>query len=383
MHYSGATGELMLPEIMGAGGALFDYDDDGDLDLFVVQGAALEPATREGAVPTARPSPPRRRLYRNDLRIHADRPAHVALHRRDGQSGIVARGYGMGAATGDIDNDGCVDLYVTNLGPNQMFRNNCDGTFTDVSRQTGTDHSGWATSATFFDYDQDGWLDLFVANYVAFAVDMKRECFSRGSAPDYCSPAVYPPAAARLFHNNGDGTFADVSVASGIAHELGAGLGVVAADLNGDGWTDLYVANDGLPNHLWINQHGSGVFRNHGLAAGVALSRTGQAQGSMGVDAGDLDGDGDEDLFVTNLDHESSTLYANLGSGLYADRTIEAGLLLPQPRVHRIRGALLRLRQRWIARPSRRQRQRASSGQSDQAAQSGLSQRRGKDGSAT
>ena len=251
-HDNGATGRLLLPEIMGAGGALFDYDNDGDLDLFVVQGSTLEPATREGAAPTVRPSPPGSRLYRNDLQVHAD--GSRTLHFTDvtDQSGIVARGYGMGAATGDIDNDGCVDLYVTNLGPNQMFRNNCDGTFTDVSKQTGTGHSGWGTSATFFDYDQDGWLDLFVANYVAFAVDMKRECFSRGSAPDYCSPAVYPPAAAQLFHNNGDGTFADVSVASGITRELGAGLGVVAADLNADGWTDLYVANDGLPNHLWI-----------------------------------------------------------------------------------------------------------------------------------
>jgi hypothetical protein len=205
---------------MGAGGALFDYDNDGDLDLFVVRGGARGRHARKRS---ARGStfPARQPALSQRPEVHAD--GSRTLHFTDvtEKSGIVARGYGMGVATGDFNNDGCVDLYVTNLGPSQMFRNNCDGTFTDVSKETGTDHSAWATSATFFDYDQDGWLELFVANYVAFAIDLKRECFSRGSAPDYCSPAVYPPTAAQLFHSSGDGTFA-IAVASGVAGELGA-----------------------------------------------------------------------------------------------------------------------------------------------------------------
>jgi hypothetical protein len=329
VHYNGTTGELLLPEIMGAGGALFDHDNDGDLDLFAVQGAALKPGERAGAVPSPAPSRPRGRLFRNDLRIDADAARTLRFTDVTEQSGIDAGRYGMGVATGDFNNDGCVDLYVTNLGPNQMFRNNCNGTFTDVSRETATGDPRWSTSAVFFDYDRDGWLDLFVANYVDFTADMTRECFSRGSARDDCNPAVYAPVPGRLFHNRADGTFSDVSVPSGVTEAFGAGLGVVAADLNRDGWTDLYVANDGQANQLWINERGSGRFKNDGPLAGVAFNRTGQAQGSMGVDAGDFDGDGDEDLFVTNLDHESGTVYVNLGNGRFEDRTIEAGLLLP------------------------------------------------------
>jgi hypothetical protein len=325
VHYNGLTGELLLPEVTGAGGALFDYDNDGDLDLFAVQGTALKPGARPGATRWTSASPPRSRLYRNDLAKGGPggRPRFTDVTDR---SRIVAAGYGMGAATGDFDNDGWIDLYVTNMGSNQMWRNNGDGSFADVTARTRTDDPRWSTSATFFDYDRDGWLDLFVANYVNFGIDMKRECFARTSARDYCNPAVYDPVPARLFHNNGDGTFTDVSARSGITGSVGRGLGVVATDLNADGWIDLYVANDGDPNHLFINQGGSGVFRNDGLLAGVAVSRMGQAQGSMGVDAGDVDGDGDEDLFTTNLDNEGNTYYRNVGAGLLEDRTIEAGL---------------------------------------------------------
>ena len=244
------------------------------------------------------------------------------------RSRLDASGYGMGAATGDIDNDGWIDLYVTFLGSNRLFRNNGDGTFADVTARSGTSASTprWSTSATFFDYDRDGWLDLFVAGYVNFRADMKRGCFSAGSARDYCNPAVYAPVPDQLFHNERNGTFVDVSARAGLPRAAARGLGVLAADYNDDGWLDVYVANDGDANQLWINQHGSGRFTDEALLAGVAVNRMGQAQGSMGVDLGDVDGDGDEDLFVTNLDNEGNTLYLNLGKGLYEDRTTESGL---------------------------------------------------------
>jgi hypothetical protein len=316
-HDNGLTGDRLLPEITGAGGALFDYDNDGDLDLYAVQGAALGPGAGASSPPVTD------RLFRNDLG-----PAFPLFTDTTETSGIRAEGYGMGAATGDIDNDGWVDLYVTNLGPNQMFRNNGDGTFSDVTASSGAHDARWSASATFFDYDLDGWLDLFVTNYVDFSTELTRECFSRGSAADYCNPQAYDAVSDRLFRNNGDGTFSDVSLASGIGQVEGRGLGVAALDANGDGWLDLYVANDGGPNHLWINDEGV-RFRDEGLLAGVAVNRTGEAEGGMGIGTGDVDADGDQDLFVTNLDNESNTLYINLGDGLFEDRTIDAGLLGP------------------------------------------------------
>jgi hypothetical protein len=316
-HVNGAAGELLLPEVIGSGGALFDYDNDGDLDLFAVQGSTLRPAA-------ARAPGARSRLFRNDGGLNGN----PSLRFTDvtERSGLGVAGYGMGAATGDIDNDGWIDLYVTLLGSSRMFRNRGDGTFVDVTSATRTDVSAWPTSATFFDYDRDGWLDLFVVTYVDFGLDMKRECFSAGSARDYCNPVVYAPVPDRLFRNEGNGTFTDVSAHAGISRAAARGLGVLAADFNDDGWLDVYVANDGDANQLWINQRGTGTFTDDALLAGVAVNRTGQAQGSMGVDLGDIDGDGDEDLFVTNLDNEGNTLYLNVGKGLYEDRTTESGL---------------------------------------------------------
>jgi enediyne biosynthesis protein E4 len=321
VHVNGAEGGLLLPEVIGSGGALFDYDNDGDLDLFAVQGSRLSALDSGKSVPGSGS-----RLFRNDLIVKADGTRALRFTDVTKASGIVAPGYGMGAATGDFDNDGWIDLYVTSLGPNQLFRNNGNGTFSDVTAQSGTADPRWSTSATFFDYDRDGWLDLFVANYVNFRPDMKRSCFSAGSARDYCNPVVYDPVPDKLLHNNRNGTFSDVSARSAIARESGRGLGVMASDFNGDGWTDLYVANDGDANQLWINERGSGVFRDDALLAGVAVSRTGQAQGSMGIDLADIDRDGDEDLFVTNLDNESNTFYRNVGKGLFEDRTSELGL---------------------------------------------------------
>jgi len=317
VHVNGAAGRLLLPEVIGSGGALFDYDNDGDLDVFAVQGVG------DGS-----------RLFRNDWT--AGRP--VRFTDVTSRSAIAVTGYGMGAATGDIDNDGDVDLFVTALGASWLLRNNGDGTFADVTVTAGAGDSRWSTSATFVDYDRDGWLDLFVANYVDFRdADLRRECFSPASARDYCNPAAFQPVPARLLHNDRDGTFSDVSVRSGIGKSAARGLGVLAADLDDDGWTDLFVANDGDPNHLWINQNGTkerrqGVpgdavtFRDGALLAGVAVSRAGQPQGSMGIDLADVDRDGDEDLFVTNLDNEGNTLYVNQGKGLFEDRTVEAGL---------------------------------------------------------
>jgi hypothetical protein len=321
VHANGAVGKLLLPEVIGSGGALFDYDNDGDLDVFLVQGSRLSTLGSGKDVPSSGS-----RLFRNDLTVNSDGTRSLRFTDVTKASGIVATGDGMGAATGDFDNDGWIDLYVTSLGSNRLFRNNGDGTFADVTTKAGADDSRWSTSATFVDYDRDGWLDLFIANYVNFSPDMKRNCFSASSAPDYCNPAVYDGVPDKLLHNNRDGTFSDVSTRSPIARESGRGLGVIASDFNGDGWTDLYVANDGDPNQLWINMRGTGAFVNDALLAGVAVNRAGQPQGSMGIDIGDVDRDGDDDLFVTNLDNEGNTLYVNVGSGLFEDRTSELGL---------------------------------------------------------
>jgi hypothetical protein len=242
-------------------------------------------------------------------------------------SGIDARGYGMGVATGDYNNDGCIDLYVTGLGRNQLFRNNCNGTFTDVSAISHTGDEGWSVSATFVDYDRDGWLDLFVGHYLNYSVEANLRCFSVSGSADYCPPHVYRAQPSKLFHNNRDGTFTDVTVAAGMSREFGPALGVSTADFDGDGWIDLFVANDSEPNQLWINQH-NGTFKNTALLAGVALSPEGSVKASMGIDAGDFDNDGDEDVFITELAGQGDDLYVNDGSGAFEDRSARAGIRL-------------------------------------------------------
>jgi hypothetical protein len=321
VHFNGMSGEFYYPEIMPPGVALFDYDNDGDLDVFVVQGHMLGNKPLSAARP--RPEGPlTSRLFRNDLK-------NGTLHFTDvtAASGIVTSGYAMGVATGDFNNDGCVDLFVTGLSASQLFRNNCNGTFTDVTAQSRISENAWSVAATFFDYDRDGYLDLFVGNYVDYNTATNRQCFSLSGSLDYCPPHMYRASPSHLYHNNHDGTFTDVTARAGMSREFGPALGAVAADFNGDGWPDLYVANDGQPNQLWINQH-DGTFKNAALLAGVALSPEGEAKSSMGVDAGDFDNDGDEDVFITELTGQGHDLYVNDGTGNFEDRSARAGIRL-------------------------------------------------------
>jgi hypothetical protein len=321
VHVNGMSGKLYVSEVLAPGVALFDFDNDGDLDVYLVQGSALQPSA---------PGPEglqfSDRLFRNDLAIAPDGTRTVRFTDVTAASGISTPGYGMGVAAGDVNNDGWVDLYLTKFdAPNQLLRNNGNGTFTDVSRESGTDHRSWSVSASFADINRDGWLDLYVGNYIRYSLESNTQCFGASGALDYCMPEAHQPLQDRLFVNRGDGTFVDASVKAGIAREYGPALGVSTADFNGDGWIDIYVANDGKENQLWVNKR-DGTFENTALLAGVALPVTGKAEASMGVDAGDFDDDGDEDLFITELTSEGSNLFVNDGSGVFDDRSSPSGL---------------------------------------------------------
>ncbi|MBI4512676.1 MAG: CRTAC1 family protein [Gemmatimonadetes bacterium] len=320
VHTNGMSGRYYYVEMMGSGGALFDYDADGDLDVYAVQG---HPLPRDASQP-----PPTDRLYRSDFVLGADGARHPRFTDVTEESGIDARGYGMGVATGDYDNDGWTDLYVTNWGPNQLWRNNGDGTFTDVTRETGTDDPRWSAGAAFLDFDLDGWLDLVLVNYVAYTLQTDRPCYNPSGLRDYCGPETYAPERDRLFRNRGDGTFEDVTLRMGLTAAYGRALGVIAADFNLDGWPDIYVANDGQENQLWINRGGR-RFEDMAVLAGAAVNAAGLPEASMGVNAADFDGDGDEDIFLTHLNRETNTLYVNLGDALFEDRTDPSGLGLP------------------------------------------------------
>jgi enediyne biosynthesis protein E4 len=328
-HYNGMTGKFFLPEIMGAGVALFDYDNDGDTDVYLAQGSVLEPTDKPGSTmfPWRDAVSPRGRLFRNEL----NGTRKLQFSDVTEKSGIVATGYGMGVAVGDINNDGWPDLYLTNLGSNQMYLNKGDGTFVDVTKSTNTDDPRWSTSASFVDYDRDGWLDLMVVNYADFSPTNSPNCYASTSARDYCTPRAFRAPGNRLFHNLGNGKFADVTAASGVDKEFGHGLGVVSADFNDDGWPDIYVANDGDPNQLWLNQK-DGTFKNEALLAGAAVNRDGKTEAGMGVDAGDFDANGTDDIFITHLMDETNTLFANLGDAVFEDRTRESGLGMPSRR---------------------------------------------------
>jgi predicted nucleotidyltransferase len=305
VHDPGLSGRFYMPEIMGSGVALLDYDGDDDLDVYMVQGTPSQP----------------NRLFQNRL-VEDGRLRFADVTAR---AGVGHLGIGMGVATGDYDNDGDVDLFVTNVGRDVLYRNTGNGTFSDVTGQAGVDDERWNASAAFVDYDSDGDLDLFVTSYVDFSIRTHKACHDRGGADDYCAPAAYNPLPHRLFRNEGNGTFRDVSGPSGIGSVTGAGLGVTCADVTGDGWIDIYVANDGTPNHLWVNKR-DGTFEETGLMSGTAFSAEGAAEAGMGVTATDFDRDGDEDLFVTNLKGETNTLYVNDGSGSFEDATNRFGL---------------------------------------------------------
>lgn len=323
-HFNGATGRFYMAEVTGSGVALLDYDRDGDLDVYLVQGKVLEPGkTSNDAQFPLLHDQAIDRLFRNELDSGELRFTDVTE-----QSGIRGEGYGMGAAVGDIDSDGWPDIYLTNMGANQMWRNRGDGTFEEVTKKAGLEEDRWSVPAVFLDYDRDGHDDLFVGNYIAAEIDNPKLCRGITGAQDYCGPSAYPPIPDRLFHNRGDGTFEDVTWSAGLRSGFGPALGAVAVDLNGDGLLDLYVANDQANNQMWI-QRDDGSFEDEALLAGSAVNARGRAEASMGVDAGDFDGDGDDDLFMTHLIGETNTLYENEGSGTFIDRTLDVGLASP------------------------------------------------------
>lgn len=332
VHFNGRSGERYMVEVLGAGAALFDYDGDGDLDAFLVQGAMLgngKGLDRALVQPAPGMLPLGDRLYRNDLVALPSGRLEPRFVDVTGAAGLAPSvGYGMGVATGDVDNDGFVDLYVTRFGANQLWRNRGNGSFEDATARAGVGDGRFSSSATFLDYDRDGFLDLFVGHYVDFTYQNHRTCYGPSGAVDYCGPASYAPVPDRLLHNRGDGTFEDVSQQAGLGAAFGPALGVLAADFDGDGFQDLLVANDGAPNQLWING-GDGTFRDEALLAGCAVNGAGATEAGMGIDAADFDADGDEDLFITHLVGETNTLWINQGGGTFADATRTTGVGAP------------------------------------------------------
>jgi enediyne biosynthesis protein E4 len=307
VHSNGKSPEKYLPESSGGGCAFLDYDNDGWMDIYLVNSGKCDFFT---------PNPPlRNALYKNN---------------RDGtftdvteKAGVAAGGYAQGIAVGDYDGDGLPDMYVTQYGRSILYHNNGDGTFTDVTEKAGVAAPGWASSAVWFDYDNDGRLDLFVGRFVDFSKELNKPCgIHEDGRRHYCIPKVYSPMPSWLFHNNGDGTFTDVSRESGIASHLGKVWGVVATDINNDGLMDLFVANDTVPNFLFVNR-GNGRFEEIGEPAGIAYSAEGRTRSGMGVDSADYDQDGFMDLFVANLDREMYSLYHNNHDATFDD---EAGV---------------------------------------------------------
>jgi hypothetical protein len=285
-----------------------------------------EKDSRTALVPPHDGKPLTGRLFRNDLQVRADGTRMLHFTDVTEESGIHANQYGLGVAAADVDNDGWVDLLLTNFGTNQLFHNNGDGTFTDVSKSSGIQSEpGVTVSAAFLDYDRDGWLDLYVGNNVNYTLKNDRKCPNTAGARDYCPPQIYGGTPDRLYRNLGNGRFVDVSAQALSGGKFGPALGVVTADFNGDGWIDIYVANDGEPNLLWINQR-DGTFRDTALLAGAALTAEGKAEASMGVDAGDFDGDGDEDLVMTELSGQGANLYINDGSARFRDASAASSL---------------------------------------------------------
>ena len=309
-HTAGKSQERFLPETTGPGCAFLDYDNDGWMDIYLVN---------SGKCDFYDPNPPlRNALYRNN---------------RDGtftdvteKARVAAGGYGQGVAVGDYDGDGFPDIYVTQYGRSILYHNNGDGTFTDVTEKAGVAAPGWSSSAVWFDYDNDGKLDLFVCQFVEFSKALNKSCGpGEEGKHGYCIPRLYKPTSNWLFHNNGDGTFTDVSKTSGIANSLGKAWGVVATDLNNDGLLDLFVSNDTAPNFVFMNR-GKGRFEENGTAAGVAYSDDGRARSGMGLDSADFNQDGWMDLFVANIDLERFSIYQNNHDETFDDQAGRTGI---------------------------------------------------------
>ena len=307
-HVAGISPQMYLPETNGAECSFLDYDGDGWMDIYLVNSGPCDFFQPKASLRNA--------LFRNN---------------RDGtftdvteKAGVPGNAYGYGATVGDYDGDGFPDLFVSQYPRNILYHNNGDGTFTDVTAKAGLDFEGWGTSAVWFDYDNDGRLDLFVCGFCDFSKEKNAYCGTKEMRV-YCMPTVYPPRASWLFHNNGDGTFTDVSKESGISRHLGRAWGVVAADINNDGWMDLLVTNDKEPNFLFVNR-GNGKFDEIGGLAGVALNAMGMPRSGMGVDAADFNNDGFIDLFVTNVDHEMFSLYRNHKDESFDDVGVPSGI---------------------------------------------------------
>ena len=311
-HDNAATSEKFLIETMGAGCGWIDYDQNGLFDLYLVNSAATKAYTPN--------KPPRSALYRNN--------GDGTFTDVTAQAGVGAEGlFGMGVAVGDYDNDGFPDLLVLGYGRCILYHNNGDGTFTDVSKKAGVENLGrWASSAAWFDYDNDGHLDLVIANYVDWTPESNHYCGDKGPGMrSYCHPGVYHGQAPTLYRNNGDGTFTDVSQASGVGLKPGNGLGVVTFDYDNDGWQDIFIANDNMPNFLFHNNR-DGTFTETAYLAGVAVSGDGHSEAGMGVDAADTTGSGRMDLIVTHLDQQLARLYRNLGTLGFEDATFRSKL---------------------------------------------------------
>jgi hypothetical protein len=309
-HVSGASDQKFLPEILGSGGLFFDFDDDGWLDIFLVDGGSFaDPTVAQRA---------RHRLFRNR--------GNGTFEDVTAASGIRHREYGMGACAGDYDNDGRVDLYITGVGRNALYRNMGGGRFADVTDTAGVASRGWGTSCAFLDFDRDGKLDLFVTNYVDTTGRKNEFCGNAGPPPirDYCHPLIYPPSHSVLYRNTGK-TFEDISTQSGVAAVRGNGLGVAVTDIDDDGWPDVFVANDATPNFLFHN-NGDGTFTEMASLAGVAVSLDGKARAGMGTAFADFSGNGRPGLIVTNHETEMHSLFLNLDGRLFSDVTVRSGV---------------------------------------------------------